>query len=96
MVTVPSCPTDWLEDVLFPSFDTLRRAGGASDTTLYMTNPRFYAVGDVIHVPRTGENLLVSRLEKRGVVLQRGFGGTKASGMVADEFLWIIGNFKSV
>ena len=47
------------EDELLPSIDLSAGALVAAGVNLPVDNPTFYLVGDIIHVPRTGENMRV-------------------------------------
>lgn len=79
------------EDELLPNQD-LSSAGIASNiTALPVQNEGFYLVNDIIHVPRTGENMRVTALPGSGnVTVSRGVGGPP-SAINDNEPLWILG-----
>ncbi len=79
------------EDELLPNIDLSSGAIAANVTALPVQNEQFYIVGDIIHVPRTGENMRVTNLPGGGVVdVRRGVGGPPAA-IEDNEPLWILG-----
>ena len=80
----------WTYDELTPSVDLATEYATATDTTIAVQNPQLFLAGDYVHVPRTGENLLVQQSSK-GLHVVRGIGGP-AQDIVDEEPLWIIGN----
>lgn len=81
------------EDELMPNIDLLNGAVAAGVANLTVDNPQFYLVGDIVHVPRTGENMRVTTATGfNPVVVTRPIGTTAPSvAMVDDEVLWILG-----
>jgi len=51
---------DWMEDDLRASFDTITSAQTAASTTWDVVNPNYFRVNDIVKVPRTGEEVLVT------------------------------------
>ncbi len=80
-----------MEDELLPNVDLVNTAHDAADNTIAVDNPLFYLVGDILHVPRTGENMRVTTAPGTSpVTVVRGVGSAPAA-MVDDEPLWILG-----
>ena len=48
------------EDELLPNRDLVNGTHTAADFTIAIDNPGFYLVGDILHSPRTGENMRVT------------------------------------
>lgn len=80
-----------MEDELLPNVDLCIGAHTSDDTTIAVDNPLFYLVGDILHVPRTGENMLVTTAAGTSpVTVTRGM-GSMAAALVDDEPIWILG-----
>lgn len=80
-----------MEDELLPNIDLVSGAHTAADTTIAIDNPLFYLVGDILHVPRTGENMRVTAAPGTSpVTVVRGV-GAPAAALVDDEPIWILG-----
>ena len=92
-----SLPTDQpepqhTEDELLPNIDLATGVQTAATLTLVVDNPAFYLVGDILHIPRTNENLRVTAatgVNPVGVV--RGVGTVPPAAMVDGEPIWILG-----
>lgn len=79
------------EDELFPNIDLVNGAHVPNDTTIEVDNPLFYLVGDILHVPRTGENMRVTISPGTSpITVVRGVGAPPAD-LLDDEPLWILG-----
>ena len=79
------------EDELLPNIDLSAGAIAPNVTALPVQNPQFYLVGDIIHVPRTGENMRVTDAPGTSpITVKRGVGGPP-SDIVDNEPLWILG-----
>ena len=79
------------EDELLPNIDLASAAAASNVTALPVQNEGFYLVGDILHIPRTGENLRVTALPGGGVVtVVRGVGGPP-SDIVINDPIWILG-----
>lgn len=79
------------EDQLFPNIDLVNGAHTPADITIEVDNPLFYLVGDVLHVPRTGENMRVTDAPGSSpVTVARGVGAPPAD-LLDDEPIWILG-----
>jgi hypothetical protein len=64
-------------------------------TTIVVGHPDYFQLGDVLHIPRTGEHLLVQafqeQFEKKALQVIRGFGGSKVAPIEDDDPVWILG-----
>lgn len=79
------------EDELLPNVDLSSGAIASNITALPVQNEQFYIIGDILHVPRTGENMRVTALPGSGnVTVSRGVGGPPSS-IVDNEPIWILG-----
>jgi len=85
---------EWLEDDLVPGQTTLKTAVNDSDTSVLQVNDNgIFRAGDIIHVPSTGENMLVTAAEGITVHVERGYGRTEpAEEMAADAVLLNLGS----
>ena len=90
---------NWLEDDLGARWDAINAAAGYadSDTKMVVDNGAYFSVGDVVKVPRTGENMLVSVVNPDGdnvneLTFVRAFGTTTAAAIVDNDPLVIVGN----
>lgn len=81
------------EDELLPNIDLVNGAHTAVDVTIAVDNPTFYLVGDIIHVPRTGENMRVTIAAGTSPVTVTRQNGVSApaAAMLDDEVIWILG-----
>ncbi len=82
------------EDELMPNIDLLNGAVAANIANLTVDNPTFYLVGDILHIPRTGENMRVTTAPGTNpIVVTRNIGVTApATALVDDEVIWILGS----
>jgi len=79
------------EDELLPNRDLVNGTHTAADTTIAVDNPGFYLVGDILHIPRTGENMRVTTASGASpITVVRGVGAAPAA-MLDDEPIWILG-----
>jgi hypothetical protein len=80
-----------MEDELLPNRDLVNGAQTAADVSIEIDNPLFYLVGDILHVPRTGENMRVTAAPGTSpITVVRGVGSAPAN-ILDDEPLWILG-----
>lgn len=84
---------EWLEDALHPRWDTLGAAilDGVT-TSVTVTNGAYFTVGDVIKIPVTGEQLLVTAIATNVLTVVRGFGETAAAAASNGAAVTIIGS----
>jgi Family of unknown function (DUF5309) len=65
----------------------------AGDTTLTVDNAKFFSVGDIVNVVRTGEKFRVATVTTPGTItVVRGVGSTSAAALLDNDDLQIIGN----
>lgn len=81
------------EDELLPNRDLVNGAHTPADTTIEVDNPGFYLVGDILHIPRTGENMRVTTAAGTSpITVVRGASvGSAPAALVDDEPIWILG-----
>jgi hypothetical protein len=80
------------EDELLPSIDLAVGAHTAATANLAVDNPAFYLVGDILHIPRTGENMRVTTASGVSpVTVSRGIGQTPPAALVDNDPIWILG-----
>ena len=85
--------SDWVEEDLLLSRDLLASPASSTDEALYPEHPTYFQPGDILHCPRTGENMRVLGLTAIGLGLHvvRGVGCTPCA-MVHWESIWILGS----
>ncbi len=83
-----------LEDELAPRWDTVNDASDmtSGDTTMTVDNGTYFSVNDVILVPRTGEQLLVTAISTNDLTVTRGWGTTTAVAILDDDPVTILAN----
>ena len=81
----------WHNDYLEARFGAAVTGVNDSATTVDVTDGTQFAVGDVVNVPSTGENLLVTGISTNDLTVTRGFHGSTAAAIAADEPLYILG-----
>ncbi len=79
------------EDELLPNRDLVNGTHTAADTTIAVDNPGFYLVNDILHIPRTGENMHVTVASGASpITVVRGV-GTAPAALNDDDPIWILG-----
>jgi len=85
---------EWMEDDLLPWWDKIVNATGytAADTVLKVANAAYFTEWDIVHVPRTGENMRVisKDVDNNTITVVRGWGST-AQPLNDQEPLMILG-----
>lgn len=81
----------WMEDELEPLVDLASGTHTAATTTLNVDSGTYWRVGDIVHVPRTGENMRVTAIASNALTVTRSFGGSAAAALVDDEPVWNLG-----
>lgn len=87
----------WMEDELDPRVDTLTGAEAAAQTTLSVAHPEYFSMDDVINVPLTNENMVVTGVSVAGgtIDVDRSVGFEPAADMLAGAVLRIIGSARA-
>ena len=82
---------EWVEDSLLPNTDTLTSANG---TTVGVTAPARFRVGDVLRFDATGEAAIVTSVDvdNGNVSVTRGYGDTVVATPAANSGITIVGN----
>lgn len=92
--TVTNPKFEWMEDDLLPWIDAINNATGydTAATTLVVDNAQYFAEGDIVHVPRTGENMRVTGKDvtTNTITVVRGWGSTPAA-LQDNDTLLILG-----
>lgn len=84
---------EWMEDDLGARWDAVNQANEtAAGTSIVVDNGAYFAVGDIIKVPRTDEVILVTAISTNTLTVVRGYGVTTAALLVDNDPLVIIGN----
>jgi hypothetical protein len=81
----------WMEDELEPLTDLVNGAQTSASTTVNVDNGSFWRVGDILHVPRTNENMRVTSISTNALTVVRSFGASAAAALVDDESVWNLG-----
>lgn len=83
---------EWLEDDYLSVHGVLGAALDNSSTSVTVEDGSIFRVNDIITVPKTGENMLVTKVSGTTLTVTRGYGSSPAAaGADGDEVL-IIGN----
>ncbi|MEN6317063.1 MAG: DUF5309 family protein [Clostridiaceae bacterium] len=87
---------EWLEAELGARWDAINAAAGyaANITDIVVDNDTYFAVGDIVKVPRTGECIIVTVITAatHTLTVVRGYGETAAAALVDNDPLVIVGN----
>lgn len=85
---------NWMEDDLNATADAVNNAAGylSTDISIVVDNGAYFRVNDVLKVPRTGEQMLVTGVATNTLTVKRGWGVTAAAALVDNDDLWIIAN----
>ena len=79
---------EWLEDELLEGSTLINNASGynAAATSVTVDDGSILRTGDVVHLPASGENLLVTAVSGNTLTVSRGYGSTNAAA-IADNAL---------
>ncbi len=78
---------EWLEDDLLQGATTVNNAAGynAAATSVKVADGSIIRVGDVLHLPASGENLLVNAVSGNTLTVVRGWGSTAAAAITHED-----------
>ena len=82
---------EWLEDDLIAGATTIDSACGADATSVDVIDGSIIRVNDVLHVPSTGENMLVTNVSGNTLSVTRAYGTTAAAAINADAAVLNLG-----
>jgi hypothetical protein len=84
----------WWEEDCFAYWTKINKSAGYtdSDVKFAVDDYTIFAINDLVKVPRTGEVLLVTKVESTGITCTRAFGETAAAALVNDDDLVVLGN----
>lgn len=82
---------EWLEDDLLETWSTVSSAVTTSATSVPVADGSIFRAGDVLKLPATGENLLVTAISGNTLTVVRGYGSTAAAAITADAAILNIG-----
>lgn len=87
----------WMEDELDPYVDTLTGAEAADQTTWSVAHPEYFTVDDVINVPESNENVVVTGVNVGAgtIDVDRSVGFEPAAAMVAGTVIRRIGSARA-
>lgn len=86
---------EWLEDSLLPNTSTIADetiGNPQTDTTLSVSNPERFQVGDQIQIEGSREVMLVTAINASVLTVVRGYGGTTAENAANGQTFRILGN----
>lgn len=85
--------SEWVEPEEYEHIGHLARPASSADGVLYPCSPTFFQPGDILHCPRTGENMRVLGWQEGsfGIRVVRGVGCVPCA-MVEEEPIWILGS----
>lgn len=86
---------EWLEDTLLANSAVIADETinpPLSDTTVSVSNPERFQVGDQVQVEGSREVMLVTAINASVLTVQRGYGGTTAEALANGQTLRILGN----
>lgn len=94
--TVSAPKFEWMEKTLPPKWDQVNNGAGyaAGDTSVVVDNAKYFSVGDIVNVVRTGEKVRVASVttSTETLVIVRAVGSTAAAALVDNDDLQIIGS----
>ena len=78
---------EWLEDDLLEGATAINYESGyaASATSIKVDDGSIIRVGDVLHLPATGENVLVTAVSTNTLTVVRGYGSTAAAAITDND-----------
>ena len=74
---------EWLEDDLLGTWSKLTAAATDAATTINVADGNLFRVGDILKIPSTGENVLITAIGSNALTVVRGYGSTAAA-VIAD------------
>ena len=74
---------EWLEDDLLETWSAVNGAVNSSATSIAVDDGSIFRAGDILRLPATGENVLVTAVSTNTLTVVRGYGSTAAS--IADD-----------
>jgi hypothetical protein len=81
----------WMEDELEPLTDLVNGALAAVAVAITVDNGGWWRAGDIMHIPRTGENCRVTAVAANVLTVVRSFGPVAAAAINDDEPIWNLG-----
>ena len=86
----------WFESEIVSCWDAVNNATGydAVATVIAVDTPEIFTPFDIVKIPRTGEQVLVTAVDDvaKTITVRRGFGTTAAAPIVDNDPLFIVGN----
>ncbi len=84
---------EWLEDDLIAGITNINYSDGylSSATSIAVDDGSIVRVGDILHLPATGENLLVTAVASNSLTVTRGYGSTSADAIADDAVVLNLG-----
>lgn len=84
----------WMEEESLVKTDQVNDGTGmnSGDTTMAVDNGSRFRAGDVVKIPRTGEQVLVTAVATNDLTIIRGWGSTAAAAIVDNDPIVIVGN----
>jgi len=84
----------WMEEESLTKTDAVNDGTGmtSGDTTMAVDNGTRFRAGDVVKIPRTGEQVLVTAVATNDLTIIRGWGSTAAAAIVDNDPIIIVGN----
>ena len=84
-----------LTDELSPRWDAVNGAVTSGATTINVDNGSYFSVGDVLDVPSTGEQVLVTAIATNALTVTRAWGTTSAAAIADNANVRIVANASS-
>lgn len=85
---------EWMEQSYMAAWTQINNSGGylANATSIVVDDGSIIAVGDIIKIPRSAEQMLVTGVSTNTLTVTRGYGTTSAAAINDDDKVLIIGN----
>lgn len=83
---------EWLEDELLAKWDKVSAQATAEATSLTVTSGDIFRSGDILKVPSTGENMMVTAVSSNTLTVVRGYGSTTAAAITANADILNVGS----
>lgn len=94
--STPNTKFEWMEKELPPKWDQVNNGAGYASgaTAIVVDNAKYFSVGDIVNVVRTGEKTRVTAVDTttQTLTVVRGIGNTAAAALLDNDDLQIIGS----
>lgn len=85
---------EWMEQSYMSAWSQINYAAGYADsaTSIVVDDGTVFAIGDVVKIPRTSEQMLVTGVSTNTLTVTRAYGVTAAAALLDNDKVLVIGN----